>query len=801
MRYGFFDDANLEYVINRPDTPASWTNYLGARQYGGVITNNAGGYSFYRSSAMGRITRLTYNSIPMDQPGRYFYIRDNDSGEYWSASWQPVGKPLERYASTCRFGLGYAALSSTYADIHADTTYFVPLDQCFEYWLLTLTNEGRTPRRLSVFTYAEFTNEWYIFSDAFNLQYSTYIARTRWHDGFVQYSVNEHLPEDPRQFAKRDQSRWCWMTLRGAEVCGTELQREAFLGPYRSYHNPLAVERGACTGSTAYGCNGCGCMQTCITLAPGESRELMVLLGVGKAAQEGQRCAAEFGTPARAARELDALKHHWRAKITSLQVETPDEDVNHMLNVWGPYNALMNFYWCRAASLIYSGDHRDGFGFRDTVQDLTANAALIPAEVRERLALMLTGQESNGGAMPEVKPYAHTPGAMPLTDPTLQRSDDCLWFFNAIPAYVNETGDHAFYHTVLPYSDAGQDTVFGHLKRALQFNLARTGAHGLPCGLYADWDDCIRMGMRGETVMVALQLRFGLAVYAQIARELDQPQEAAWAEAECAALDARIQKHAWDGAWFLRGYKDTGDVIGAAACEEGRIYHPIQSWAVISGAATPDQARAAMDAVETHLETVYGCMALAPPYVKAECKELRMVLFCPGEKENAGIFNHSQGWIVIANCMLRNAERAFRVYKASLPARFNDLAEIRKIEPYVYSQTTSSRFSQREGMSHIPWLTGSAGWSYFAPTQYLLGIRPEAGGLRIDPCIPAAWPGFRATRIFRGARVAITVNNPNGNNCGVSSLIVNGTRIEGNLIPLSALTHETTVVCALEESQ
>jgi len=797
MHYGHFDNANCEYVIERPDTPTAWTNYIGNRLYGGVITNNAGGYSFYRSSGIGRFTRLPFNAIPMDQPGRYFYVRDNENADYWSASWQPVGKPLDQYKTLCRFGTSYAILESQYAGIRSVSAYYVPIGENFEYWRLKLINESSRRRRLSVFTYCEFTSEWHIFQDAFNLQYTRYIARSQWKDGFAECSVCGNLKEDTAHFANRDQSRWSWMTAVGAEVTGYDLDREKFLGAYRTYQNPIAVEQGACGNSLAYGNNACGSLKMDLDLAPGEEKELIVMLGVGRAQREGRRARRLFGSVKQADAALTKLKSYWQNRLSSLRVNTPDPEMNQMLNFWGPYDALMNFYWCRSASLVYSGDGRDGYGFRDTVQDLVGNAALIPSEVRERLELMLTGQESNGGAMPEVKPYSHDPGHMPLTSPEHQRSDDCLWFFNAIPAYVNETGDFAFYKKALPYSDKGKDTVFGHLKRALLFNLKRTGKNGLPCGLSADWDDCIRMGHRGETTMVAFQMRYGFGVYADIARQLRRPKEAAWADKERAKLDRIIQKHTWDGAWFLRGITEKGKPLGSAKCEEGKIFQVAQTWAVLSGAATHEQARQAMDAVERHLETPYGCMAVAPPYVKAECKELRMVLMNSGEKENAGIFSHSQGWIIMANCLLGNGERAYRVYRANLPARFNDLAEIRKIEPYVYCQSTSSRYSAREGTSHIPWLTGSAGWSYYAPTQYILGIRPEHDGLRLDPCIPSAWTGFTAERMFRGKKIAIEVKNPHGINNGVRRLTLNGKRISGNLIPVAKLARNNHVICEL----
>lgn len=798
MQYGHFDNAHLEYVIDRPDTPRSWSNYIGNREFGGVITNNAGGFSFYKTSGQGRLTRLTFNAIPMDQPGRYFYIRDDESGDYWSSSWQPVGKSLDDYKTQCHFGFGYANIKSQYAGIRSESLYYVPLDEKVECWKLKLTNDSDKPRKLSVFTYVEFTSEWHIFMDAFNLQYSMYTLRNEFKDGFIQNSMCGNLAEDPDNFKNRDQSRWWWMTLDGARVAGYDLDRETFIGNYHSYHNPVAVESGTCQNSTAYGDNGCGGLKTeTITLAPGESKEIMVLLGVGKSEKEGVQCRENFGLGT-TERELEKIRNYWAERLSVLQVETPDQEMNTMLNIWGAYNALINFYWCRSASLVYSGDERDGFGYRDCVQDLTANSALIPEESRERLELMLTGQESDGGAMPEVKPYAHTPGSMPRIDKSIQRSDDMLWQFYSIDAYVRETGDMDFYQKVLPYSDEGEDTVLGHLRKALEFNLNNSGQNGLPCGMHADWDDCIRMGRKGETTFVAFQMRYGFVKYAEVARYFGMENEASWADEQCAVIDRKIQDKCWDGDWFIRGFNEQNEILGSHKNEETKIFQPIQSWSVMSGAATPEQAKAAMDSVEKHLETDFGCMALMPPAIKAPCKELRMTLFNPGHKENAGIFSHSQGWISIANCILGDGDRAYRIYRKTIPARFNDIAEVRQVEPYCYCQSISSKYSQREGKGHIPWLTGSAGWSYYAPTQYILGIRPEVDGLRIDPCIPSHWDGFKATRKFRGKTVNIEVKNPNQHCKGVSKLTVNGEEISGDFIPLDKLTENTQVHCVID---
>jgi len=468
-----------------------------------------------------------------------------------------------------------------------------------------------------------------------------------------------------------------------------------------------------------------------------------------------------------------------------------------MTNVWGAYNSLITLYWSRSAGLIYSGDSRDGLGYRDSMQDVMGAAQLVPEDVRAHLAFMISGQESNGGAMPELKPYAHYPGKMPLTPPKEQRSDDCIWFFTSIPTYVNETGDWEFYNEIIPYSDSDEDTVFMHMKRALQFTLDHTGIHGLPCGLHADWDDGFRLGFSGETVMLAFQVRLGWKVYAELAEKFGMPQEMEWAEKHLAELDANLQKHTWDGEWFIRAFREKGDMLGSHTCKAGMIFRPPQSWAVMSGAATPEQARIALDSVDKHLATEHGLMALAPPYYDADYNEIRAMVLNPGQKENAGIFSHSQSWTVMANCIMGDGDRAYRYYSAFLPAKYNDRAELRRVEPYVHCQSTDSPYSPNPGRSHLPWLSGTATWSYYCAVQYILGIRPENDGLRIDPCIPSDWPGFTATRTIRDSTIRIEVTNPKGICKGITSMTLNGEVIQGNVIPFDKLQSENTVICEL----
>ncbi len=783
MQFGYFDATAREYVISRPDTPQSWSNYLGSTKYGAIITNNAGGYSFYQSAARGRFLRLRFNAVPLDQPGRYFYLRDEESGDYWSASWQPVGKPLDQFESICRHGTAYTAIESKYSDIASEATYFVPLGQNFEYWKLKLTNQGSRRRRISVFTYCEFTNQWDTHQDLVNLQYSMFIIRGEMLDGnLLRIASQDNLSGQPGGIYQHDLASRAWITLVGAPVTGYDSDRGTFLGTYGSYAHPAAIEQGICSNSDAFGDNACGSLQTSIELEPGESRELLVLLGIGEAKTTGRETLHEFGSLARADQELSRLKDHWHSQLESFRVETPDEDFNHFINVWGLYNCLITFAWSRSASLVYNGE-RDGLGFRDSVQDVLGVVSAIPGESRKRLELMLSGQVSTGGAMPVIRPFEHHPGQELPPQPEEYRSDDCLWFFNAIPAYVNETGDSEFYDRILPFADKGEATVMGHLRRTLEFNLERMGSHGLPCGLSADWNDCLRLGYTGESLFVAFQLRLGLTIYAEIAAERGEESEAAWALAERETLDRAIQAHGWDGEWFLWAIDEKGVRYGSHQQEEGQIYLNTQVWSVISGAATPAQTDQCLEAVHAHLHTPFGLMLAEPPFHKTFIEVMRAVVYNPGIKENSGIFNHTQGWGVIAECLHGDGDRAYEYYRATLPSAYNDRAEIRQSEPYVHAQTTYSKFSPRAGNTRTSWLTGAASWSYFSATQFILGIRPEIEGLRIDPCIPSAWDGFSVTRRFRGQTWHITIHNPDHVCKGVKRVVADGKEMAENLVP------------------
>lgn len=796
MQYGYFDDEAKEYVVTRPDTPTSWSNYLGSTEYGAVITNNAGGYGFYKSGAQGRFMRLRFNSIPMDQPGRYFYLRDMESGDYWSASWQPVGKPLDKFKSECRHGTAYTKITSEYEGIKSETKYYVPLGQTFEYWRLKVTNTGSKKRKLRAFSYCEFSNQWNTTQDQVNLQYSIFIVKgEKSAPNMLRYSIHENLYIQHQKNPAINDYMSEWIALAGAPMTGFDTSREAFIGTYGSYKEPAAVLKGECSNSEAFGDNSCGTVQTDIELNPGETKEIMVLLGIGDANVEGKKTVEEFGTFERADQEFEKLIKNWHSKLNSFSAVTPDEDINHTVNMWGLYNCLITFAWSRAASLVYNGE-RDGLGYRDSVQDILGVSAAIPQEAEERLVRLLSGQFSNGGALPVISKDFES-GKQKMIPAEEFRSDDCQWFFNAVPCFVAETGNFDFFNRVVPYADKGEDTVYGHLKQALLFNLERMGKDGLPCGLLADWNDCLKLGYHGESLFVAFQLRLGLTTYADISKRLGKNDEADWALSERKKLDENIQKKCWDGKWFIWAIAEDGTVYGTQSIEEGQIYFNTQVWSVLSGAATPEQIKTCLESVKEKLATPYGLMLCAPPFIYASRDIMSSVVYLPGIKENAGIFNHTQGWGIIAEIMNGNGDRAYEYCKAALPAAYNTKAEIRQSEPYVIGQTTYSTYSKRPGNTRVSWLSGAATWNYYSITQYMLGIRPQYNGLLIDPCIKHDWDGFKVERRWRKMNLHIEVKNPSHVSKGIEYIEIDGKRIDSSTIPAELLKDGSTIIAVM----
>ena len=791
MRYGYFDDSKREYVIERPDTPASWSNYLGNTNYGAIITNNAGGYSFYKSAASGRFMRLRFNNVPLDQPGRYLYLRDKETADYWSASWQPVGKPLDEFKSECRHGAAYSIITSQYKNINSETTYFVPLNENFECWILKIKNTDSKPRTLQLFTYVEVACNWNLQDDSNNLQYTQYISSADVKNNIMVFTSNLHLNEYPDNFEEKDQKRNSFIALCGSEVAGFETEREKFLGMYGTYKNPVVVETGCCGNTLLDGGNPCGCFQTEMELTPGEEKNIIVLMGIGDFNAAGI-AIQKLGDTVKAEVALGEIKKHWHQILDRVKYKIPDAEVQSMMNMWSPFNCLVTFNWSRAASLIYAGE-RDGLGYRDTVQDILGVLPYIPGEAKERLTLMLTGQVSSGGAMPVIKQFSHRPGFEKAPAENDYRSDDCMWLFNTIPSLVKETGDTNYFSEVLPYADKGKDTVFGHMKKAIEFSIERKGVHGLPLGLSADWNDAIRLGDGGESVFVAFQLRYALQVYSEIASLLKDDSEKLWAAKHLSELDENIEKYAWDGEWYLRGLTKEGEKFGSKENSEGMIYLNPQAWSVISGHAPVEKAKKAMDAVNKYLFTDNGIMLCMPPYEKIDPGIMRGVFFNNGTKENAGIFSHPNGWGVMAEAILKNNQRAFNYYKAYLPASYNDKCEVREIEPYVYCQSTFSTYSRNYGKAKIPWLTGAAAWAYHSFTEYILGLKPEYNGWMIAPCLPESMKVINISRIFRDKYFEIEMINDNQTPEAKVNIIFNGQEIEGRLIPDFLFQNNNTV--------
>ncbi len=812
MQFGQFDESNREYVITRPDTPAPWCNYLGSVDYGAIISNNATGYSFVKSGASGRITRFRLNSRSNDQPGRYIYIRDNSDGDYWSGSWQPVCKPLDLYKSECRHGTAYTTIKSFYRDIETSTAYFVPLNKFYEVWGLKIKNSGASARTLSVFGMVEFTNHDHYENDTVNLQYSQFISKTYFKGDHILQVINENGSE-----AASDVDGGCdimgdpsfrFFGVAGAEVAAFDGERDVFIGNYRNYGNPAAVETGKCSNTPAYNCNSCGALQVDITLSPGEEKEMVFLLGAGneKIAREiiNTYAASLSNNTGLIGRQLSELKNLWHSRLENLQIDTPDDNFDNMVNVWNAYQCFITFLWSRAASFQYCG-LRNGLGYRDTVQDIQGIIHLDYKLAKERLCLMLSAQISNGGGLPLVK-FDHVPGKVEIPDESeyarktgqsFYRADDALWLFPTVITFIKESGDWNFIDEIIPYADRGQASVYNHLKQAIQFNLDRQGPHGFPAGLFADWNDCLRLGAKGESMFVAFQLYYALSVFKDFALRKGYDPDAEWADKHMERLSKAFDDFAWEGTQFVRGFTEDGYTIGSKDNEEASLWLNPQTWAVISGAAGGERAGLALDQVYKQLNTKYGAMLFYPAFKQFGLPVARMVLFNEGTKENAGIFSQPQGWLILAETILGNGSRAYEYFNEINPAAMNEQAEIRMLEPYVHGQATEGIDTLNHGRSHVHWLTGTASTVMVAAVNGILGLQPDYDGININPCIPAAWKSFSMTKKFRGKLLEIKVDNSAGVEKGVKHLILNGKKLEGCYVAFEELSDRNDILAVM----
>ncbi len=777
MKYGHFDSNAKEYVIDRVDLPVSWTNYIGTKDMCGVFNHTAGGYLFYKTPEYHRITRFRPNGVPMDGPGHYVYLRDDDTGEYWSISWQPVGKPLEKAQYSCRHGLSYTVYTCEYNGIRATKKLSAAMDDPVEIWDITLINTSGRPRNISVFSYCEFSFH-HIAMDNQNFQMSLYAAGSRYESGVIEHDL--YYEENGFQFF-----------AASFEPDGFDCLRDSFIGPYRTERNPAAVERGECSGSYEKGGNHCGALHKKFALSAEETTRFFFLLGEGRV-EAGVNMREKYGNAQAVDAQGNKLAAFWEERLSRLQVVTPNPGMNELLNIWTLYQSEINVLFSRFSSFIEVGG-RTGLGYRDTAQDAMTIPHSEPEGCKLRILQLMRALTSHGYGLhlfePRwFEPEEEKPFKSPTVIPTPEKSsyvhglkdacsDDALWLVGAVVNYVKETGDFELLSTVLPYADEGEDTIYGHLKRILLFTARETGPNGIAKGLRADWNDCLNLG-GGESAMVSFLHYWALIQFVELAEHLGRKEDASYFSAMARDVRRRSEEVLWDGAWYIRGITADGRKIGTSGDKEGKVHLESNAWAVLSGAASPERGRLCMNAVREYLFTEYGLMLNAPPYTEPDEGIGFVTRVYPGVKENGAIFSHPNPWAWAAECILGRGDTAMTYYDALSPYNQNDKIEIRQAEPYTYCQFVMGRAHTAFGRARHPFMTGSAGWAYFSATQYMLGIKPGFDGLTVDPCIPKDWKGFSITRVYRGATYHIQVSNPRGVEKGVKSITIDGQRVE-----------------------
>jgi len=798
MRFGYFDDKNLEYVITRPDTPLPWINYLGCQAYFGIISNTAGGYSFHRDARLRRITRYRYNNVPYDFGGRYIYLRDDESGEFWSPSWQPTRHDLEDY--TCRHGMGYTLIGSRYKGIVAHTNYFVPLDENLEIWQLTVTNHRSQRASLSVFSTVEFCL-WDAQDDATNFQRNFSIGQVEIEDGVIYHKTEYRERRD----------HFAYFACSG-KVEAFDTQREALVGPYRSWDKPLALERGRLTNSVAHGWAPIGAHQSKVELAPGETRQIIFVLGYHENPRDQKfdppdsqilnkrtvkPVIAKYLDSAHVDAAFQNLRRYWQGLLGILQVDTPDVHTNRMVNIWNAYQCMATFNMSRSASFYESGIGR-GLGFRDSNQDLLGFVQMVPSRARERILDLAATQLPTGGAYHQYQPLTKRGN----NDVGGNFNDDPHWLIVGVAAYLKETGDVSILDEPVPYDNqpGSEQPLFEHLQRSFQYTLDRLGPHGLPLIGRADWNDCLNLNCFSDTPGQSFQTTtnkdgkvaesvFIAGLFVLAGRELADITErrglAAEAKsylAQVTAMEDTIRRHGWDGEWFLRAYDDFGRKIGSKECSEGKIFIETQGFCVLAGIGLADgMAVKSLESVAKYLATEHGIILQQPAYSRYYLELGEISSYPPGYKENAGIFCHNNPWVMIAETRVGNGDRAHDYYSRINPSAREPISDLHRCEPYVYAQMIAGRDAPAHGEAKNSWLTGTAAWNYYAITQWMLGIRTYYDGLQISPVIPKGWRGFKATRIFRGVTYHITIERAGeGNHV---ALQVDGVPIKGVTVP------------------
>lgn len=797
MQYGHFDNEKREYVIDRVDLPVSWTNYLGVKDLCVVVNHTAGGYMFYQSPEYHRVTRFRGNAVPMDRPGHYVYLRDAEDGDYWSISWQPVGKPLDQAKYTCRHGMSYTTYECDYKGIKASQTLMVPMDDAVELWDVRLKNTTDKERRISVFSYCEFSFH-HIMIDNQNFQMSLYCAGSSYDENIIEYDL--FYEEFGYQYFTSN-----------VTPDGFECLRDSFLGAYRTEDNPIAVEHGTCSGSHELGNNHCGSLQKDLVLAPGEEVRLIFMLGEGNR-EAGKKIREKYSDMANVDAAYAQLKDYWENKFAQLQIRTPNEGMNTLINTWNLYQAEVNIMFSRFASFIEVGG-RTGLGYRDTAQDAMTIPHSNPEKCRQRIVELLRGLTTKGYGLhlfspewfdPDAKKEKKKPFKSPTVIPTVNAkdivhgledacSDDALWLVPSIIEYIKETGETGFADETVTYADGGEGTVYEHMKRILDFSAEQVGATGICKGLRADWNDCLNLG-GGESAMVSFLHYWAICHFLQLAEYLGRTEDVEKYQAMRERVGNVCNRELWDKEWFIRGITKNGKKIGTSEDAEGKVHLESNAWAVLSGAADVEKGKRAMDSVDKYLFTPYGILLNAPSYTVPDDDIGFVTRVYPGLKENGSIFSHPNPWAWAAECVLGRGDRAMKFYNALCPYYQNNMIEIRQSEPYSYCQFVVGRDHTAFGRARHPFMTGSGGWAYFSATRYMLGIRPDFEHLTIDPCIPADWKEFSAVRRWRGAEYDIHVENPDGVMKGVQELYLDGEKVERIPVMAQGSRHDVRVV-------
>lgn len=797
MNFGFFDDANKEYVITVPTTPYPWINYLGTQDFFSLISNTAGGYSFYRDARLRRITRYRYNNVPVDMGGRYFYIYDD--GDFWSPGWAPVKKDLDVYE--CRHGLGYTKITGKRNGISTDIIFFVPQSYNGEVQKVVLKNESSQNKKIKLFSFLEFCL-WNAYDDMTNFQRNFNTGEVEI-DGSVIYHKTEY---------KERRNHYSFYSVN-EQISGFDSDRESFLGLYNGFEAPQAVANGKSNNSVADGWSPIASHSIDVELKPGEQKDFVFILGYVENKQEdkweskgviNKKKAKEmidmFKTSSDVDKALEELKNYWTSLLSKYTLETHDEKLNRMVNIWNQYQCMVTFNLSRSASYFESGIGR-GMGFRDSNQDLLGFVHQIPERARERLLDLAATQLEDGGAYHQYQPLTKKGNNEIGGD----FNDDPLWLILAVAAYIKETGDYSILKEQVPFDNdpAKADTMFEHLTRSFYHVVNNLGPHGLPLIGRADWNDCLNLncfsnvpdesfqtttskdGKVAESVMIAGMFVFIGEDYVKLCNYMGLKDKANKARGHIDKMKETIMTHGYDGEWFIRAYDDFGKKLGSKENEEGKIFIESQGFCVMAGIGMEDgKALKAMDSVKKYLDTPYGLVLQNPAFTKYYIEYGEISTYPAGYKENAGIFCHNNAWIVCAEAVLGRGDMAFEYYSKIAPAYTEEISEIHRLEPYVYAQMIAGKDAKRHGEAKNSWLTGTAAWNFVAVSQWILGIKPGYEGLEVDPCTPKDWDGFKVTRQYRGSTYEITFKNPDHVSRGIKKVSVDGKDIEGNVLPV-----------------